>query len=151
MTGRGARRLAAAHQPGHFFTLYMYLYIVQVLACKFSKTLTGKKTELFSFENLVQCFCGRLYLTLILSQFTGDGIVEATMFISASYKQGLRQIDLGQAKASEHIILIFTTKYEFCLQIDKNQERTYLLYRSFIINTEIHACTVCSSYNFLFL
>ena len=46
---------------GHFFTLYIYIIIKVIGTCMQIFKKIDRKNELFSFENLVQCFCGRLY------------------------------------------------------------------------------------------
>ena len=66
LTDRGARRLAAAHQPWHFFWLYI---CHRHLHAKFQKNWLSKKPYFFHLKMLdnvfaadcTYCFCGRLY------------------------------------------------------------------------------------------
>ena len=59
----GSRGLAAAI----FLTIYISkLEYHRELACKISRRLTEKKPKLFSIENLIHCFCARLYTSWLL-------------------------------------------------------------------------------------
>ena len=63
-----ANRAAAARggwrprtSRGHFFSLYIYSYIVEVPSCQFSRRLTEKNAGLYSFKASVHSFWARLY------------------------------------------------------------------------------------------